>query len=181
MPFKRPRKTYDDENSLYDYAVRALGRRMRTVAELKRLMRQRVPEGEIGSLLVEMVILRLKDQKYLNDSNYAAAYSAFRRDTEKFGPRRVVTDLRVKGVHADVIEKAVSEAYSAVDELALARAFLKRKRLKKPESNRDAARIFRALLRAGFGSGTSIKVLKDWQVDDDVLLALQEEPAEGAS
>ena len=178
VAFARPKRTYDTEDALYDYAVRSLGRRMRTVAELKRLMRQRVPEGEIGTLLVEMVILRLKDQKYLNDSNYAAAYSAFRRDGEKFGRRRIITDLKVKGVHADVIEKAVSEAYSSVDEPALARAFLKRKRLKKPANNREAARVFRSLIRAGFGHGTAIKVLKDWKVEDEVLTALQEEQEE---
>ncbi len=178
MPFPRPKRTYDTEDALYDYAVRALSRKMRTVAELKRLMRPRVPEGEIGELLVNMVILRLKDQKYLNDSNYAAAYSAFRRDNEKFGRRRVITDLKVKGVHADVIEKAVTETYSAVDEPALARAFLKRKRLKKPENNKDAARIFRALVRAGFGAGVAISVLKKWEVDDDVLTTLEEESDE---
>jgi len=175
VPFNRPKRIYEDENSLYDYAVGALGRRMRTVAELKRLMRQRVPEGEIGTLLTEMVILRLKEQKYLNDTNYAASYSGFRRDNEKFGKRRVITDLKIKGVHADVIEKVVDEAYAAVNEEELARAFLKRKRIKKPENNKDTARIFRALVRAGFGPGTSIKILKSWDVDDEVLLALQEE------
>jgi regulatory protein len=178
VPFQRSKRTIDDEASLYDYAVRSLGRRMRTVAELKRLMRERVPKGEIGTLLVDMVILRLKEQKYLNDTNYAAAYSAFRRDNEKFGRRRVITDLKVKGVHADVIEKVVDEAYSSVNEEELARAFLKRKRLKKPENPREAARIFRGLMRAGFGVGIAIKVLKNWQVDDEVLTALQEE-AEG--
>jgi regulatory protein len=174
MPFKRSKKIYD-ENSLYDYAVGALGRRMRTVAELKRLMRQRVEKDEIGHLLVEMVILRLKDQKYLNDTNYAAAYSAFRRDNEKFGKRRVITDLKVKGVHADIIEKAVDDAYSAVNEEELARSFLKRKRLKKPRNDKEAARIFRALMRAGFGVGVAIKVLKHWHVEDEVLTALQED------
>jgi regulatory protein len=178
VSFPRPKRTYDTEEALYDYAVRALSRRMRTVAELKRLMRPRVPEGEIGELLVNMVILRLKDQKYLNDSNYAAAYSAFRRDNEKFGRRRVITDLKVKGVHADVIEKAVTDAYAAVDEQALARDFLRRKRIKKPGNNKDAARIFRALLRAGFGAGVAITVLKKWEVDDEVLTALQEETEE---
>lgn len=178
MPFPRLKRTYDTEEALYDYAIRALSRKMRTVAELKRLMRPRVPEGEVGELLVNMVILRLKDQKYLNDSNYAAAYSAFRRDNEKFGRRRVITDLKVKGVHADVIEKAISETYSGVDEQALARAFLKRKRLKKPQNNKDAARIFRSLLRAGFGAGVAIAVLKKWEVDDEVLTALQEETEE---
>jgi regulatory protein len=176
VPFPRPKRTYDTEDALYDYAVKALGRRMRTVAELKRLMRQRVPEGEIGTVLIEMVVLRLKEQKYLNDTNYAAAYSSFRRDNEKFGRRRVITDLKAKGVHADVIEKVVDEAYSSVNEGELARAFLKRKRLKKPQNDKDAARIFRALMRAGFGVATSIGVLKDWKVADEVLTALQEEP-----
>jgi len=177
VAFKRPNKIYD-ENSLYDYAVGALGRRMRTVAELKRLMRQRVPNDEMGTLLVEMVILRLKEQKYLNDSNYATAYSSFRRDNEKFGRRRVITDLKVKGVHADVIEKVVDEAYAAVNEEELARAFLKRKRLKKPQNDKESARIFRGLMRAGFSVGIAIQVLKHWDVDDEVLTALQEEAEE---
>jgi len=177
VAFKRPNKIHD-ENSLYDYAVGALGRRMRTVAELKRLMRQRVPNDEMGTLLVEMVILRLKDQKYLNDSNYATAYSSFRRDNEKFGRRRVITDLKVKGVHADVIEKVVDEAYAAVNEEELARAFLKRKRLKKPQNDKESARIFRGLMRAGFSVGIAIQVLKHWDVDDELLTALQEEAEE---
>lgn len=177
MPFPRPRKIYDNEESLYDYAVRALSRKMRTVAELKRLMRPRVPEGELGELLVELVIRRLKDQNYLNDSSYATAYSSFRRDNEKFGRRRVITDLKVKGVHGDVIEKAVDDAYAAVNEEEQARAFLRRKRLKKPANNKEAARIFRALVRAGFSAGVSIRILKHWDVEDEVLTALQEEDA----
>jgi regulatory protein len=178
VAFNRPKKIYDTEESLYEYAVGALSRKMRTVAELKRLMRPRVPEGELGELLVEIVVRRLKDHNYLNDSSYATAYSSFRRDTEKFGKRRVITDLKVKGVHGDVIEKAVGDAYSGVKEEELARAFLRRKRLKKPEGNKDAARIFRALMRAGFGAGVSFKILKNWDVEDEVLTALQEEQSE---
>ena len=52
-----------------------LARRMRTVAELKRLMRARIEEAEseYGQTLVELVIRRLKDQGYLNDAQYAAS------------------------------------------------------------------------------------------------------------
>ena len=177
MPFKRPRQI-DNEAALYEYAIGALGRRMRTVAEMKRLLRRRVPHDEAGEILVEMIVLRLKEQKYLNDSNYAATYSAFRRDNEKLGPRRVITDLKVKGVHSEVIEKAVTQAYSGVNEEAQARAFLKRKRLNKPSTDRDAARIFRALMRAGFRSGVAIKILKNWDVDEGLLTVLQEESSE---
>ena len=160
-----------DEASLYDYAIATLARRMHSVAELKRKLRARCHEESS----IDNVVTRLKDQKYLSDASYAAAYAGFRRDNQKFGRRRVITDLKVKGVHGSVIEKAVDEAYSAVNEDELARAFLRRKRLKKPATNHAAERIFRALMRAGFSAGTSIKVLKDWSVDDEVLTALQEE------
>ncbi len=169
------KKQFTDESSLYDYAVAALGRRMRSVAELKRLMRNRVPKDELGALLVECVIARLKEQKYLNDTSYAATYASYRRNNEKFGRRRVITDLKVKGVHADVIEKAVNDSYAGVDEQELARSFLRRKRLAKPSNNREAAKIFRALMRAGFGGGVAIAILKNWDVDDEVITALEEE------
>src|SRR5438067_11454506 len=132
MGFARPRKL-ETEAELYEYAVGALGRRMRSIAELKRLLRQRVEvETEIGQTLVELVIRKLKDQGYLNDAKYAATYSAFRRDNEKFGRRRVTTDLKIKGVHGEVIEKAVDSVFSEVDEEKQAREYLRRKRLKKP-------------------------------------------------
>jgi regulatory protein len=74
-----------------------------------------------------------------------------------------------------VIEKIVDEAYAAVNEEKLARAYLKRKRLKKPATDKEAARIFRGLIRAGFSVSVAIKVLKTWDVDDELLTALQEE------
>jgi regulatory protein len=170
MPMPRSKQEIHDEASLFEYSVRALGRRMHSIAELKRKLRNRCSDEST----IESVVRRLKDLKYLNDSSYAAAYSAFRRDNEKFGRRRVTTDLKVKGIHADVIAKAVDQTYRDVNELELAQAFLRRKRLKKPDSNKEAARIFRALLRAGFGMSTAVKALKNWQVDDEVITALQE-------
>jgi len=178
MSFGRPRKLYTEEE-LYDYAVGALGRRARSVLELKRLLRNRVEaDTEIGKTLVELIIVRLKDRGYLNDAKYAAAYSSYRRDTEKFGRRRVITDLKIKGVHADVIEKAVAGAYEDVSEEKLARDYLRRKRFQKPAGQREAARIFRQLTRAGFGSKTIFTILKKWDVDDETLTALADETPE---
>src|SRR5246500_5808973 len=109
MTFSRSKKKLYTEDELYEYAVGALARRMRSVAELKRLLRQKVEaDTEFGQTLVELIIRKLKDQGYLNDAKYAAAYSSFRRDNEKFGRMRIVTDLKVRGVHGDVIDTAVS-------------------------------------------------------------------------
>jgi regulatory protein len=175
MAFPRPRKLFT-ETELYEYAVGALGRRMRSVAELKRLLRPRVEaETEIGQTLVELVIRRLKDQGYLNDAKYASAFSSFRRDNEKFGRRRVITDLKIKGVHGEVIEKAVASAFDEVNEEKQAREYLRRKRLKKPSNQKETARIFRGLMRAGFGAKTIFIILKKWDVDEVTLSALEEE------
>ena len=175
MAFARGRRL-DNESELYQYAIGALARRMRSVAELKRLLRNRVDmETEIGQTLIELVTRRLKDQGYLNDAKYAAAYSAFRRDNEKFGRRRVVTDLKAKGVVGDVLEKAVDASFAEVDEEKQAREYLRRKRLRKPRERNQAARIFRQLMRAGFGSKTIFKILRNWDVDEEMLSVLDSE------
>jgi regulatory protein len=164
---------------LYEYAVAALSRRMRTVAELKRLFRARVDDAdsEYGRTLIDLVIRRLKDRGYLNDSQYAAYFSSLRRDNQKFGRRRVVTDLKIKGVHGEVIEKAVNAAFDGISEEKQAREYLRKKRMMKPAKGdqKATARIFRQLARAGFGSKTIFAVLKKWDVDEETLSALEDE------
>ena len=178
MPFKRAPKIYD-EAMLYEYAVGALGRKMRTVAELKRLMREKVrQQGEEGQLLVEVVIAKLKEQKYVNDTTYAESYSRFRRENEKFGRMRVVHDLKAKGVHGDIIDKTVSAAYQDVNEEQLARQYLQRKRIGKPATQHAAAKVFRSLVRAGFTSRVIFRILKTWDVDDETITALEDEAVE---
>lgn len=174
---KRADKTYD-EASLYEYALGALGRKMRTVAELKRLMRQRVGRQQNGDELMEAVVARLKEQRYLNDTQFATAYSTYRKDNEKFGQLRVVQDLKAKGVHGDVIDKAVASAYEGTKEDDLARAFVQRKRLRKPKDQKEAARVFRMMVRAGFSSRVIAGILKRWDVDDETVSALEQERAD---
>lgn len=167
------RKTLD-EAGLYEYAVKALASRMRSVAEIKRLLRPRA-SGDNPEAAIDAVVARLKQQRYLNDQAYAATYSSYRKDNQKFGKRRVITELKVRGVHADVIDEAVNAAYADTDDEQQARAFLARKRIARPKEPRDAARIFRMLLRAGFGKRSIVQILKHWEVDDETLTALETE------
>jgi regulatory protein len=171
VPFRR-KKIYD-ESILYEYAIGALARRMRSVAELKRLLRQRAG-GEQAEALVESVVAKLKEQRYLNDAQFAANYSSYRRE-EKLGRMRVISDLKARGVHPNVIGPTVSAAYAGTNEEGLARQFLRSKRLQKPENAKQAARIFRALARAGFSPRTCIAILKKWNVEDELLSALETE------
>lgn len=171
-----------DEQALYDYAVRSLGSRMRTVAELKRLMRLRVEPGEAGERKMDAVVARLKEQHYLNDSRYAADYTRMRQENERFGRRRVQQDLIQRGVHGDIIHKTLDAAYAELPESELARRYIERKRLRKPTNDKETARIVRSMVRGGFSLGIIFSVLKQWKVDDDALAAVEgmaEEPIAG--
>ena len=74
-----------------------------------------------------------------------------------------------------MIDKAVDAVYDEVSDEKQARDYLARKRTKKPTGQKEAARVFRQLMRAGFGAKTIFTILKKWDVDDEVLEKLESE------
>jgi regulatory protein len=170
----RPKKTRQplDERGLYDYAVKALGRVMRTEVELRRLMQSRVEPGPRGAAVVAAVVARLKEQKYLDDKSFAETFTRLRQQNEKLGQRSVRRKLAQKGVPRALADEAIEARYAGTSEEALARQFLERKRLKKPANEKDTARILRRLVAAGFSTGVIYKILRQWDVPDDALAAL---------
>jgi regulatory protein len=171
----RPKKKPEplDEARLYDYAVGALGRRMRTVIELKRLMRTRVEEGETGAAKILAVVTRLEEQHYLDDQAYAATYTRLRQENDKFGKRRVQQELSRKGVSPELTSSTLDTAYENVGEEELARKHLERKRVAQPTNEKESARIVRLLVRGGFSLGVIFKILKSWNLPDETLAALE--------
>ncbi len=151
---------------------------MRTEAELRRLMHQRVEPGERGEAVVASVLARLREQQYLDDQAYAETYARLRQENEKFGARRVRQDLRQKGISAALTEQAVDARYSATSEEALARQHLERKRIRKPENEKETARVMRRLVAAGFSTGAIYKILRQWNVPDESLALLEAVPEE---
>ena len=170
---KRQREPLDAA-ALYEYAVRSLGSKMRTVAELKRLLRRRVEPGESGEAKVDAVVIRLKEHRYLDDTRYAADYTRMRTENERFGRRRVQQDLIQRGVHSDIIGKTLDAAYAQLPEMDLARRYIERKRLRKPTNEKETARIVRSMVRAGFSIGAIFALLKDWKVEETSLEAVAE-------
>jgi regulatory protein len=173
MPLKsKSAKPPMNEDALYEYAVKALGRHMRTEPELRRLMQTRVEAGDRGDEAMRAVIARLREYGYLNDAAYAETYARLRQENEKFGRRRVRQDLRQKGLSAGLVEKTIGESYSRTDEETLARQHLERKRIRKPENEKETARVMRRLVTAGFSTGVIYKILRNWDVPDEELAAL---------
>jgi len=176
MPFGRksakPRPMLN-EAGLFDYAVKALGRRMRTEAELRRLMKMRVEPDAHGEAAINAVVARLKDYGYLDDKTFAEAYARLRQENQKLGVRRVRQDLQQKGVEKELIAETLEARYGQTNEEALAREHLERKRIKKPENEKETARVMRRLVTAGFSTGVIYKILRQWDVPEEALAALE--------
>ena len=163
-----PRKSSSplDADSLYEVAIRALGRRARSSAEVRALLAKR----QAGKADIEAVIHRLKENGYLDDARFARAFVASRIENNLQGKVRVRRELAARRVKPELADEAVRGAYEGVDESQLLRQYLKRKlRLNNPLDPSTALgagkpsavqSLFRRLLRAGFRSDTIVGELK---------------------
>jgi regulatory protein len=178
MAFARPKKREPvGEAGLFEYAVGALARRMRTERDLRRLMKLRAEEGEAGTRAMDAVVARLKELGYLSDERFAENYTRVRKEHEKFGRRRVQQDLMQKGVGKELVVSALETAYEDVDEVVLARQYIARKRMKQPSganAQKETVRAMNRLLRAGFSSRAIYKVLREWELPEEVAEEMEE-------
>ncbi len=151
-----------DEVRLLEFAVRSLSSKMKSVRDLRRRMGERAEPGDAGTQAIDAVIAKLKDLGYLSDERFAADYTRMRQENEKFGKRRVQQGLMQKGIATELTNATLSAAYDEVDEVALAKQYVERKRMKKPEGDKQVARTVRRLMAAGFSTRTIWKVLRGW-------------------
>ena len=182
MAFKKAKKREPlGEAALLEYAVRALASKMRTERELRRLMKTRAAVGEDGERAMDTVVARLKELNYLSDVRFAEDYTRVRKEHEKFGRRRVQQDLMQKGVGKELVSSTLETAYEDVDEVALARQYIARKRMKQPsgeKAQKETVRTMNRLLRAGFSSRAVYKVMREWELPEEAVEGLEAGEAE---
>lgn len=168
MPFTRktPRPPLE-EPALLDYAVKSLGSKMKSERDLRKRLVERASPDEDGAQAVASVIAKLKELDYLSDERFAADYTRLRQENEKLGRRRIQQGLMQKGIATPLISQALNQQYDEVDEIALAREYVARKRMKPPAGDREqkqkeTARAMRRLMSAGFSSKAIWGLLRGW-------------------
>jgi regulatory protein len=164
-----------DRAALLEFAVRSLSSKMKSIRDLRRKLNERAEPGEEGDAAVDAVIDKLKQLGYLSDERFAADYTRLRKENEKFGRRRVQQGLMQKGIAQELTNSTLATAYDDVDEAALAMEYVRRKRMKKPENEKDVARAMRRLVAAGFSTRTIWKVLRSWGTELDEVDVVDDE------
>ena len=170
---KRKSREPLSEPALFDYAVKSLGARMQSVRDLRRKLQDRAEPGSDGLASVDRILDKLKEMQYLSDERYAADFTRLRQENRSLGKRRVQQDLQQKGIASDLIATMITEAYEGLDEQALVRQHLERRRIKPPTDDKSTARVLRRLTAAGFSSKAIFAVLRSLK-SDAVALELAE-------
>jgi regulatory protein len=172
---KRPPQPLDREK-LLNVALRALGGRAHSSGELREKLRRRAQSAED----LDAVLAKLKEAGYLDDRRFAEAYAAARLQDQGLGKMRVLRDLRQRRVAPKLAEQVTEQAYNKTNEADLIEDFLRRKYRGKQlgaffSEEKNLAAAFRRLRYAGFAAGTSIRVLKRYANQPEVLDSLESE------
>lgn len=146
-------------------ALSLLAHRPRTESELRqRLLRKGFPAAP-----VDFVLDDLRAQGLLDDAAFAEMFTRDRVRLNPRGRRRVVQELRGRGVEAGMAAAAVDGVMheEAVDEGALAREAARRWRARSGEEpGRARRRLAGYLARRGFGSDVVREVVEELLGED---------------
>ncbi len=140
-------------------ALRLLGRRDHSSAELKAKL---LAKGQAAED-VDRVVARLIELRYLNDERLAERLAtAFSASGRGVG-RRLVLELRKRGIAADLADATVAATKDDTDEVALARGLLARRypTFGPVADQRERQRVMNFLQRRGFALATIWQVLNN--------------------
>lgn len=143
----------DSQEKAYRQAMLFLGMRARSETEV----RKNLEKHEIPSAVVEQTIERLREERLLNDEQFAQTWVANRSEFRPRSRRALTVELRQKGL----TEADIKSATEAVDEKSLAYAAAQ-KRIRRLEARAERSRsglewlefrkkLSEFLARRGFG------------------------------
>jgi regulatory protein len=128
-----------------DLAFGSLGRRERTVLEMRRYL-----EGKrVEPATIDAALAHLQREGYLDDARFARQFADEKRLLEEWGADRIERRLLTLGVPAELVRAAV-ETRDRGGELEAACALLRRRFPTLGEDPRERRRAYGVLVRKGY-------------------------------
>ena len=148
----KPKEPYSEERAM-QYALRSLGRRMQSRAELERkLLARTTPE------VARAVLGRLLEWGYLDDRAFAEAFVRSRR--ERWGELRLRAELARRGVDERIVREVLAEGGEGEGEVARALALLDKTAWR---HKGEHARMVRFLQARGFALGAAVEAAQRYE------------------
>jgi len=143
-------ETINDElkNKVYNSALRLLGYRMRSCAEMK----QRLLEKKYPLNIIEETIDRLLSIKYLNDTKFIEAFAHDKVKIKKIGPLELRRELIPHKIESELLERTIKKIYEKYLVFDLIKQLLDKKKIQfgTKLEQKTKKRILDLLNRKGF-------------------------------
>jgi regulatory protein len=144
----------DTEEVAYLKALRYLSYRPRSEAEV----RQKMISSGYAETVIEKVITRLRDSKFIQDPQFAQMWVENRSTFRPRSQRVLKMELRQKGIHDDTIEAALADVDD--DDLAYQAAARRAQKFAGLEWQDFREKLSGFLARRGFSYGTIAPVVR---------------------
>ena len=133
---------------VYNSALRLLGYRMRSCAEMK----QRLVEKKYPKNIIEEVIDKLLKIGYLNDAEFAEAFAHDKVKSKKIGPLALRMEFSPHEIDSDILEKTINIVYEKYSVSDLIKQLLDKKKIQfgTKLERKQMKRIQDLLKRKGF-------------------------------
>jgi regulatory protein len=156
----KPLKKPDDPEHAYDYALFLLNLQMRTEQEMREKMAKRGYFPEI----IDEVIQKLFQDRYLDDSRYAEVYIESMKRYKYYGAFMMKKRLYEKKVPKEIIEEKLSELVTEEVEMEIATRYVEKEFGKVKEVQKfeyeEKQKVMRRLLSRGFNFDVTTKLVK---------------------
>ena len=135
-----------------DRAVAMLARRPCSTGEIRRKLRS----GRYMSDVIDLVLFKLEKEKLLNDEEFCDQWARYRLDAG-YGPRRILQELKMKGIPESMAEEALMRADGEGSaEHAAVLALKTWNRMKDSEDRfKTRQKVIAALVRKGYDWDTA--------------------------
>ncbi len=140
-------------------ALNILGYRARAVGELC----ERLGRAGYAAETVDVVVRRLEEIGYLDDEEFARETA--RGKARKYGPRRIVEELRRSGVAEEVARGAVEEEFEERSEYGIALEAARRRYNTGGGSDAIARRVYGFLVRRGYSAEICAEVARLYRLE----------------
>ena len=133
---------------VYNSALRLLGYRMRSCAEMKR----RLAEKKYPKNNIEVTVDKLLRIGYLNDSEFANAFAHDKVKSKKIGPLALRMEFIPHKIDLDILEKTINSVYEKYPISDLIKQLLNKKKIQfgMKLERKNKKRIQDLLKRKGF-------------------------------
>ncbi len=138
-----------------DLAYRYLGRRDRTVRDVRRHLER----GRVEPATIDEAVAELTRAGYLDDARYAVRFTEDRRSLDTWGAERIERKLRTVGVADEQIAAALASD-GVADERTRALEALRRRFTEPLQAPRDRERALGFLVRKGYGMELAHEVIR---------------------